>query len=132
MTITIQAEKQFKDLVDSYSRTAIQWAIQKNIISGYEDGTFRPRNNVSEAEWLAMMAKYYKEDIKSEGNVSGTHWANQIYKVMEKHKLPVKGTSNSKARDIATKSDSPIYTLPSLSPRISVLDNLSATGTLFI
>ena len=75
----------------------------KNIISGYEDGTFRPRNNVSEAEWLAMMAKYYKEDIKSEGKVSRTHWANQIYKVMEKHKLPVKGTSNSKARDIATK-----------------------------
>ena len=101
--ITIQAEKQFKDLVDSYSRKAISWAIQKNIVSGYPDGTFKPRSNVSEAEWLAMMAKYYQEDIKSEGKVSGEHWANKIYEVMEKHKLPVKGTSDIKARDTATK-----------------------------
>ena len=101
--ITMQVQKQFTDLVDEYSKKAIYWAIDENIISGYPDGTFKPRSNVSEAEWLAMMAKYYKEDIKSEGKVSGEHWAKEIYNVLAKYKLPIAGATNTKERDTAIK-----------------------------
>lgn len=91
---------EFPDLIDNYSKEAIRWGVESNIVSGYTDGTFQPRGNVTEGEWLAMMLKYYNKGESLPKAEKGQHWAQGIYKQVEKYKLPVKGINNIKARSI--------------------------------
>ena len=63
---------------------------------------------------------------KSKDLVQSSKAVKEIEKNKGKASAPIQ--MSGKSQTIATKSDSPIYNLPSLSPRISVLDNLSATG----
>jgi hypothetical protein len=37
----------------------VQWAIDNKIIDGYPDGTFKPEENVSQSEFLAMLIRAY-------------------------------------------------------------------------
>ena len=50
----------FKDYkkVDSYAKTAVQWAVGKGVITGNSDGTLNPKGNASRAEAAAMIQKY--------------------------------------------------------------------------
>ena len=56
----------------------------ENIVSGYEDGTFKPDNSVTRAEAVTMMNKVLDNPIAENaenpfGDVSPNHWAyNQI------------------------------------------------------
>ena len=40
-----------------WSAAKIQWAKENNIVSGYRDGTFRPANEVTRAELMAVLKK---------------------------------------------------------------------------
>ena len=57
----------------------VGFAAQNQFISGYEDGTFRPDNQMSRAEFAALIAKYLKLDNTENGSAfsdSKGHWAN--------------------------------------------------------
>jgi hypothetical protein len=65
---------------------AIKWGTEKKIISGYPDGTFKPNNSVTEAEFLSMLLKAFggipqyteKEmDYSSFQNLSA--WSKPVY-----------------------------------------------------
>lgn len=90
----------FSDLIDDYSKDAIYWGIENNIVSGYPDGTFQPRESVTEAEWLSMMLKYYSKGKSLPKAGTGEHWAQSIYDQALKYGLPVRGKLNVKARSI--------------------------------
>ena len=53
------AESKFTDVeTDYYYACNVDWAHENGIIFGYEDGTFRPYNNVTREEMAAIMTRY--------------------------------------------------------------------------
>ena len=44
--------------VSDYARAAMAWALKEEILTGYNDQTLRPRNNVTRAEMAAIMVRY--------------------------------------------------------------------------
>ncbi|WP_248928511.1 CAP-associated domain-containing protein [Paenibacillus hamazuiensis] len=51
----------FSDMSSHWASPAVEWAVQKGIVNGYDDGTFKPDNRVSEPEFLAMLLRAYPE-----------------------------------------------------------------------
>lgn len=46
---------QFKDVPDDADyKEALDWAIENDILKGYPDGTFRPYDTLTEAQFLKM------------------------------------------------------------------------------
>lgn len=55
--------EQFKDLASvSWAKDAINFLAEKNIISGYGNGDFRPQNNVKREEFIKMLVSAYGWD----------------------------------------------------------------------
>ncbi len=44
---------------DRWSYEAIQYLVAKNIISGYEDGTFKPQNKITRAEFIKLISNTF-------------------------------------------------------------------------
>jgi hypothetical protein len=53
------AQSGFADVQGNWAQTCISELTQRNIISGYPDGTFRPNNPVTRAEYAAMVGKAF-------------------------------------------------------------------------
>ena len=76
---------EFSDVPNNYYATGyIKALYDENIVSGYEDGTFKPDNSVTRAETVTMMNKVLGNPIAENAenpfsDVSPNHWAyNQI------------------------------------------------------
>lgn len=73
----------FVDLIDikgHWAEGTIRELVQKNVITGYEDGTFRPNNHITRAEFVAIVIRALDIEIK-EGKVfldTENHWAKDI------------------------------------------------------
>ncbi|MDO5037788.1 MAG: S-layer homology domain-containing protein [Tissierellia bacterium] len=68
----------FSDVArNRWSITALSYMSQKKIIEGYPDGTFRPENRITRAEFAAMATRFadLKEGDKSFRDVGRGHWA---------------------------------------------------------
>ncbi len=91
----------FKDLnKNDYAYDQIIELINKDIISGYPDNTFKPNNNVKRAEFTKMLvyALGYEELINEktyEFDDLTNHWANETVKVAVNKGL-IKGVGNGK------------------------------------
>lgn len=71
------AEKELTDINDHWAKSNIEYLIEKGAISGYPDGTFRPNNTISRAEFVAIAYRSAKN-----GQVpanQGGHWATSIF-----------------------------------------------------
>jgi hypothetical protein len=86
-TPTMAAIK-FSDVKDTdWSTPSIEFMVNKKVLSGYEDGTFKPGNPVSKAE----LAHMYHALFPNKGNASNTapsfadtdnHWAAKDFAVL--------------------------------------------------
>ena len=93
-TNSIKVTKKFSDIDETYAEAqrAITAAANEGIINGYEDGTYKPKNKMTRAEFMTIIAKYIEklgedkdvyglqikdeEAIKLYNNISGTNkWA---------------------------------------------------------
>ena len=83
-----QGGKGFPDVKGHWAEDTVQWAIDKKVVSGYPDGTFKPNNNISEAEFLAMLIRSYKPDITASKQ---GHWAESYYEFAAKMNYPLAG-----------------------------------------
>ena len=54
----------FSDVIDSKEKTAVAIAYDKGIISGYEDGSFRPDNTLTRAEAAVLISRIMKNAPK--------------------------------------------------------------------
>lgn len=69
----------FKDVKDNHwANSSIEQASKRDLISGYTDGTFRPNNKVTRAEFAAFLSRL--SDVNERvaepfSDVSNTHWA---------------------------------------------------------
>lgn len=84
----------FKDMNNSHwAYDAVLYAQAQGIVSGYPDGTFKPNNEVSEAEFLAMLVRSMdvNGDVKP---VNSGDWAEPYYSKAKTLNYPVTGNRN--------------------------------------
>ncbi|MBQ4092130.1 MAG: S-layer homology domain-containing protein, partial [Firmicutes bacterium] len=63
---TIRAEE-FPDVAkDHWARLFILWGREHNILNGYDDGSFRPDNNISRQEMASLLFRYITHYRNSE------------------------------------------------------------------
>lgn len=56
---------------------------EQSVIAGYQDGTFKPQNNITNGESLKMIMSV--ANIEVESSIPGTHWASNYHlKALEK------------------------------------------------
>lgn len=56
----------------------VGYAAENNIVSGYEDGSFRPENTITREEFAAMICRFMKYDTSTSevfSDVPSEHWA---------------------------------------------------------
>jgi S-layer homology domain. len=81
-----------------WAYSTIQWAVDNNVVNGYPDGTFRPSQQVTEAEFLTMFIRAFEELPK----VSKLkHWADPAYLYAEEKNWPTMGAGSHELRSKA-------------------------------
>lgn len=61
-----KGSKSFKDIEGRWSQDYITGLLDKGLISGYPDGTFKPTNNITRAEFATMICNYLEQNNKLE------------------------------------------------------------------
>ena len=46
------------DTISDYAKSAVAWAVANGIVSGFPDGSFRPRGNATRAQMAAIIARF--------------------------------------------------------------------------
>ncbi|MDX2242435.1 MAG: S-layer homology domain-containing protein [Leptolyngbyaceae cyanobacterium bins.302] len=74
------AQASFSDVQGSWAQTCIVELTQRGIISGYPDGTFRPNNPVTRAEYASMVGKAFPNASRVRSatrfvDVPSSYWA---------------------------------------------------------
>lgn len=75
----------FKDANNAWYSDEINFAVSKGFISGYSDGTFKPNQGITRAEFAQMIAVFVKDGYPGSSNFKDVkgHWAsnaiNQLY-----------------------------------------------------
>ncbi|AZK46217.1 S-layer homology domain-containing protein [Paenibacillus lentus] len=79
-----------------YEKT-VQWAIAHEMVKGYNDGTFRPQQTVSEAEFLAMLLRAFEPKLLF--SAKQDHWADAYYTRADQLNYPVTGYKDLPSRN---------------------------------
>ena len=63
-------------------KAALKFAVDKGIIDGYDDGTFKPDNTITRAEFATMVCRAYTYAKTGKSSFSDTvnHWASEYIK----------------------------------------------------
>lgn len=73
--------EKLSDISNHWAKELIALLYDKGIIGGYPDGTFRPNNSITRAEFTKIFVTSLHEDV---GNSSEGHWAtNYLNKAIE-------------------------------------------------
>lgn len=71
------AESNFTDISGHWAENAINAAYGAGWVGGYEDGSFRPDQNISRAEAMALINRVLERAVDSDGMLDEmTHWAD--------------------------------------------------------
>ena len=73
-------------------KETIYSAVDRGIVTGYDDGTFKPNKKVTEAEFAIMIAKSATNiKVSVAKPVADAHWAQSTYDELSKYGLPLLG-----------------------------------------
>lgn len=87
------ADSKFTDIPANYwAQDTISWGVERNIIQGYQDNTFKPDQNVTEAEFITMFINAFEGVQES----ADTYWASGYYEYAMNHNWAIKGYGNTK------------------------------------
>ncbi|MFD0590166.1 S-layer homology domain-containing protein [Paenibacillus sp. GCM10027627] len=56
----------FADIESHWAKANIEKAVQLGIVNGYDDGTFKPNGSVTRQEFIVMLMKTLKSDVKGD------------------------------------------------------------------
>ncbi|MGB4198666.1 MAG: S-layer homology domain-containing protein, partial [Tepidanaerobacteraceae bacterium] len=74
---TAQAAAELNDISGHWAEATIAKWVQQGLISGYTDGTFRPDNSITRAEFMALVNRAFGFDEKAAigfSDVSANDW----------------------------------------------------------
>jgi len=94
--IKAEAKSAFSDIDHHWAKETILWALEKGIVSGYGDGTFKPNQQVTEAEFLSMLIRTFQSNIQT---TQSGHWADAYYDFAKKMNYPVLGDNDLQIRN---------------------------------
>lgn len=81
MLTTVVSAASFTDVTGHWADEEITYAVNNGIVNGYPDGTFKPNNTVTRAEFVKMLVaaiiKNLDMDISEYDD--GTHWVAKYY-----------------------------------------------------
>ena len=81
MVFRDESASKFSDVVDGeWSTPYIKYLNSVEIVQGYEDGTFRPHNSITRAEFATIASRFFDVESGNDNNfsdVSATHWAKE-------------------------------------------------------
>lgn len=85
---TVQA-KSLTDIDKSWAKDAISALTQRGVINGYPDGTFRPDNRVTRAEFAKILTKAFNMDPSTDVTFSDTknHWGKGYISALAKSQI---------------------------------------------
>lgn len=87
----------FKDIPQSYSGyDSIEWAVKQKIIQGYTDGTYRKSDTLTEAQFAAVLARYFNPTI--DVLPASGHWSDRYYNYLSAFNLYLPGHTDNKKR----------------------------------
>jgi len=87
----------FKDIKGHWAEPTIEWGQEKGYVSGYPDGSFKPNNQVTEAEILTMLLSTMEAPVDKEENTG--HWADPYYDFARKVNYPTTGSVDQTQRN---------------------------------
>lgn len=71
----------FSDLTGHWAKEYLEDLAERGYLSGYEDGTIRPNNNITACETLALLSRFYKLKDETSANIYsdyGTYVENTV------------------------------------------------------
>lgn len=126
-TQTHAATQVFKDVPITHpSSEAIQWAASKKLVGGYEDGTFRPSALLTEAQFVAILTRYYavfQEEALRYGQLDQSMWSNSLYEALARYKVPLLGYEEKMYRNQPLKRGLLAQVLAYVNGQSSTLEN---------
>ena len=78
----------FSDVSGHWAEEIIGWAASYGIVNGYPDGTFKPENPVSEAEFLVMLFRAFPHITIPQAD-GGDPWHAPYYALAEQYNWPI-------------------------------------------
>jgi len=77
------------DIAGHWAEESIKKLMDRGVIEGYPDGTFRPEENITRAEFAALLVKAFGLDVSGEKVFADTagHWAQSIISTAEYHDI---------------------------------------------
>ena len=63
--------------VSGYARSALAWAVEAGIVSGYDDGTVKPHRELNRAELAVMMRKFHRWLLHDRGELT-YEWTQSV------------------------------------------------------
>jgi len=114
----------FSDVSQTHwAYSTISWATAKGYMKGFNDGTFKPENKVTEAEYIAVLSRLV---INVSAGKGGSHWAAGAYQAFIDYHIPAKGyESDANKNERMTRGEFAMITMSVLAGR-SVLSEKSA------
>lgn len=78
----------FSDVQGHWAAETIDWAVERGVVKGYDDGTFRPNDPVKEPEFLVMLFRAY-EEVSIPPLNAGDPWYKPYFSLGEQYNWPV-------------------------------------------
>lgn len=75
----------------------ISWAVKRGMLRGYENGSFRPENTLTESQFVSVLSKYYGLNTSLDDQ-SNSYSEDGAYIHLQKYNLPLLGYKNKAAR----------------------------------
>lgn len=76
--VILESKLSFEDVKDHWSRKYVESMAAKNVVNGYEDGTFRPDNEITRAEFAKMIVSALELDLSNYNggfsDIKATDW----------------------------------------------------------
>lgn len=76
----------------------IGWAVLQGLVRGYENGSFKPENTLTESQFVSILSKYYNIETSLDGK-STDYNVDGAYIYLKKHNFPLKGYQNKTERN---------------------------------
>ena len=105
--------------ISQWSRGSVGAAVDKGYMRGYEDGTFRPKNNISRAEAATMLSNALGTILSQSGTYSGLYDGNVTLT-----------SSNVTLKDAVISGD--LYITEGVGTGYANLDNVTVLGEVIV
>ncbi|MFZ4451134.1 S-layer homology domain-containing protein [Salibacterium aidingense] len=101
ISMAVNAEAaDFTDVDDNYwASEEIQWSQEHELLQGYEDGSFHPGDEMTEAQFSTILTRHFGLD--TEAGMEEQHWAQPAYSALSRQSLRLPGLRENAVKNRA-------------------------------